>query len=84
MRGVVKGLVGAACAGALLIGSSGGASAAPGPHFCDFPPGSVIAPAAQEAGPNAGPNAFHWGPLPRDGAPNAPGQAVVGACILDV
>jgi hypothetical protein len=86
IRFVVKGLVGATVTGALLIISpaiaSAGTGGSQGPGTCAAAPGSAfVAPAAQEAGPNAGPNGFTWGPT-RDGVPPVPGQAIIGVCLL--
>ena len=62
--------------------ASAGTGGTKGPGTCEAAPGAAfIAPAAHEAGPNAGPNGFTWGPT-RDGVPPVPGQAVIGFCLL--
>ena len=78
VTGVAIGTVGLTAAAGLAEPARGG------PHNCQgSPPGyAFIRDAAHGQTPIAGPNdPFTWGPT-RDGAPNAPGQAVVGFCIL--
>ncbi len=77
---VSRALVGAAVSGMVLAGAASGASAA-GPRDCGAPGREFIAGAAKEAGPNAGPKGFEWGPT-RDGVPPVPGQAIIGVCLL--
>lgn len=77
---VSRALVGAAVSGMVLAGAAASASAV-GPRDCGAPGREFISGAAHEAGPNAGPNGFSWGPT-RDGKPPVPGQAVIGFCLL--
>ncbi len=83
MRKIIIGSAVAVSAFCFGMGSvSAGTGGTQGPGTCEAAPGAAfIAPAAQEAGPIAGPNGFTWGPT-RDGVPPVPGQAVIGVCLL--
>jgi hypothetical protein len=76
-----RAFIAVAVGGMVLAGAASAASAAPGPGSCPPPGHEFISGAAEEAGPNSGPNGNQWGPT-RDGKPASPGQAVVGACLL--
>jgi hypothetical protein len=77
---IARVFVGVAVGGSVVMGAVSSAGAA-GPGSCPPPGRAFISGAAKEAGPNSGPDGNQWGPT-RDGKPAAPGQAVVGACLL--